>query len=37
MKSYIKCRKCRRKAYYIGYGLRYCERCYAGIYGREWD
>lgn len=28
-----KCRKCRRKAVYIGYGMRYCARCYARIYG----
>lgn len=24
---------CCRKAVYIGYGMRYCARCYARIYG----
>lgn len=28
-----KCRKCGKKAVYIGYGLRYCAECYAKIYG----
>ncbi|GEM_PF-6269868 len=31
-----KCRKCRKKADYIGFGLRYCMRCYAKIYG-PWE
>ncbi len=37
MKTFIKCKKCSLKAYYVGFGLWYCERCYFKIYGREWD
>lgn len=28
-----KCRKCGKKAVYIDYGLSYCAKCYAKIYG----
>ena len=31
------CRTCRRKAVYIGYGMRYCVRCYQKIYGIQED